>query len=318
MMWTFPVLVLVAVGGAAALTVEAPAAFRVLNGTTGNFTETFVAKTPIVVAFNSTSNASNFIHSQTWFTPVGIVPWAQNWTIAEYFVKVVRGEMVGARRCKKNHDCGAGLRCNTFWNWCAPWDAPIDWQEFGNNCTSNSDCSDLYYCFTGRCRFAGPRPCKSNLECPTGFPNATYDCVDTEDLEKHSIVQQLGRTAAEIKADFKPHKKHEHHHDHELEIESEEVAQFGPTADGDHLTHGKRCWARCSFDTDCFTLRFPEFLLKDYIGCCNGYCTRKQSCVSVPAVFLPTTVAPIVVAPVLPPAEFKGTLIALPKNKLFF
>jgi hypothetical protein len=52
-------------------------------------------------------------------------------TIVDYFVKVVRGELIGARKCKKDHDCGVGLRCNTLWNWCAPWDAPTDWQDFG-------------------------------------------------------------------------------------------------------------------------------------------------------------------------------------------
>jgi hypothetical protein len=119
------------------------------------------------------------------------------------------------------------------------------------NCTMDSDCGDLYYCLMEKCRFVGPRTCKSTLDCATGISNVTFDCIDTEDLEKRAIVQQLGRSrVSPSKVDLKARKsnsKQKRHSDHhEMEIESEEIAKFGPTAEGDHLTHGKRCWARKS------------------------------------------------------------------------
>ena len=58
-------------------------------------------------------------------------------TVVDFFIKVIRGELLGARKCKHNHDCGAGLKCNALWHWCAPLDAP-EWLEIGNN-------HDLYF-----------------------------------------------------------------------------------------------------------------------------------------------------------------------------
>jgi len=249
-------------------------------GLSGSYAATIgdaTTMTPVVINQTFTEFPANFTKFRGFDET-----WAQNLTVVDYFIQVIRGEVFGARHCKKDHQCGAGMRCNTLFGWCAPWEAPNNWSEWGNNCTMNDDCGDLYYCLTGRCRFAGPQMCQTNMNCASGIANYTFDCVDTEDLEKHFLAKELGRNS---ELDLKPHKKH-----HEVEIESEELEKFGPTAEGDHLTHGKRCWARCNVDFDCWALRFPESVLKENFGCCNGYCTRKQSCVSIPSTFLNATV----------------------------
>lgn len=87
---------------------------------------------PIIAIVNQTTIKAVTKESSTSTTAR---PWTQL-TIVDYFIKVVRGELVGARKCKKDHDCGAGLRCNTLLNWCAPWDAPTDWHELGKQVLS--------------------------------------------------------------------------------------------------------------------------------------------------------------------------------------
>ncbi|OQV17030.1 hypothetical protein BV898_08892 [Hypsibius exemplaris] len=290
-MWAIlAILAVGSFGGASAAIVPA-----IFNSTTTN-TSTVLTKpiiaaaAPVVFAANVT--AANVTAAPIFIATTTVSPWA-NLTVVDYFIKVIRGELIGAKKCKKDHDCGAGLKCNLLWNWCAPWDAPI-WPEFANNCTSNANCSDLYYCNIafGKCKIGGPRKCLTTQDCMwfAGDNKTIWNCIDIEDLEKRAVLFQLGRPTFTKKSEShhkSHHKKHDHHHEeeHEVDIESEEVAKFGATAEGDHLMHGKRCWSRCTLDADCESLRFPAFLIKENYGCCNGYCTRRQSCVSVPQNF---------------------------------
>jgi hypothetical protein len=67
-------------------------------------------------------------------------------------------------------------------------------------------------------------------------------------------------------------------------------------------------FSECKSDADCGLLRFPQVLLKENIACCNSYCVRKQSCVVVPEIFRPISIAPSLV-PTLVKSKLEATPI---------
>jgi hypothetical protein len=216
--------------------------------------------------------------------PLNASSWIENSTIfdsplVQFFTKVVLNEVIGARYCNSDSDCGTGLACNNFFNLCAPPTTEI-FNAFENaTCALDTQCSDLHFCLGGSCRFCGPTTCLTNLDCCSGLAsNLTFECVNLEHLEKHSLTIQLGRPMFQGSQN-----NHHHHEDHSLE--SEEIETFGPTAQGDHMFHHKRCWARCAVDEDCIFSGFP-LALQGTFNCCHGFCTRKDSCVSLPANFV--------------------------------
>ncbi|GAV08967.1 hypothetical protein RvY_18582 [Ramazzottius varieornatus] len=267
------------------------------------FTDT-IATTLTPVAINATTLVPEVVvhreaeHVLLETTTVAFVSTTERrTTVIEYFTQILRGDFVGARKCKKTKDCGTGLKCDMLLHWCVPLDSPAA-RETENACTKHEDCSEWYHCWNGACHFSGPRHCKTNADCMPGFPGLSWDCVDTKDLEKAWIKQQLlNRTT--VVAELKPERnrdprknKDKHHDDHSGELGSTEWNAMG-LPEGDFLTHGHRCWARCTDDKGCMSIRYPSGLFTndtDTFGCFFNYCIRRNSFISLPVNFNSTIV----------------------------
>jgi hypothetical protein len=197
--------------------------------------------------------------------------------ITKFFGQVARGEVLGMRKCKKLRDCGLGLRCDLLLNLCVPFNTPI-LSDIEKPCMNQSECSPLHACQAGFCRFCGPKSCRSSFDCcasslaQAGQPGRVYQCVNLEDLEKQSMARQLGRPVLQQMPGG---------HSPEDAIESEELVGLGISNQGDVAFYGDRCWAVCNADADCYNQHTPEPIKKS-TGCCNGVCSRRQSCVNVP------------------------------------
>lgn len=222
---------------------------------------------PATSAQESTSDASI---SQTTQAP-------QLPAVVQFLGQVVRGQVLGLKKCKKPRDCGLGLRCDAMMNLCVPFNTPL-LSDIEKPCMNQSECSPLHQCQFGFCRFCGPKMCRSNMDCcmgsmQPGQPSHMYECLNLEHLEKQSIARQLGRP---VITHMMPGGKSP-----EDAIESDELITLGISQHGDRAFYGKRCWHRCNNDNECYGAHTPEEV-KAGVGCCNGVCTRKQSCVAVP------------------------------------
>lgn len=242
------------------------------------------------VAVETTTSSSSFTSTMFATTEFINTTWIETYEQAtnscrydppyvQFFIKVVLGEVTGARYCKKDFDCGSGMTCDLFWNLCSPikeFNATqhSDEASFWSNCTVDADCNDFHYCINGTCAFCGPTTCHTSMDCCSVVnSNVTFECVDLENVEMHSLALQLGRGT--LHGGSKGSE----------EIDSAEMMTFGKEAYGDYLFHHKRCWARCNVDGDCHYNGFP-LILREYFGCCNGLCTRKESCVTIPVNFV--------------------------------
>jgi len=209
--------------------------------------------------------------NQTFTTNFSTVP------IVEFFLKLIQGQSMGAMNCKTDRCCGDGLRCDMLLHLCVPLTTPV-FRDTEKACTKETDCSPLHTCIMGSCRFCGPRSCRSNMDCCQGGPsNVTFECVNIKNYEEWTIARDLGRITPQMFEHMKPHKL-SHHED----IDSDELESLGTGAWGDHVMHGKRCWERCIKDTDCALNGIPDKMWTDHWGCCNGFCTRKKACVTIP------------------------------------
>ncbi|OWA50081.1 hypothetical protein BV898_14607 [Hypsibius exemplaris] len=197
--------------------------------------------------------------------------------VTQFFSQVLRGEVFGLRKCKKPKDCGLGLRCDSLLNLCVPLTTPI-LGDIEKPCSNDSECSGMHACQGGLCRFCGPKSCRSNLDCCAGSfaqpgkAGSFYECLNVEDQDKLSIARQLGR----VPANFQPLPKAQGGQSLDDIVDSNELIQLGLPAQ-DNAFHGKRCWARCNVDTDCYHEKTPADV-KQSLGCCNNVCTRKSAC----------------------------------------
>jgi len=210
--------------------------------------------------------------------------------VVNFFVKLINGEAIGAQHCKTDMCCGDGLKCDLLLRLCVPLDTPV-FRDTEKACATDGDCSALHECRMGSCRFCGIRSCHSNLDCceegVQTATNLTRECVDLKHVEQWVLAKELGRITATSEARLKPHKLKK-----EEDIDSDELQVMGQSAWGDHVLHGRHCWQKCNTDVDCILERIPENLWKKQWGCCNGYCTRRLSCVSLPENFQSSTGAP--------------------------
>jgi len=203
--------------------------------------------------------------------------------VVNFFVKLINGQAIGAQHCKTDMCCGDGLKCDLLLRLCVPLDTPV-FRDTEKACATDNDCSALHECRMGSCRFCGIRACHSNLDCcEEGVQtngNLSRECVNLKNVEQWVLAKELGR----ITPNMKPHKLNKHE-----DLDSDELQVMGQGAWGDHVLHGRHCWQKCNNDADCILERIPENFWKKQWGCCNGYCTRRQSCVSLPENMQPTT-----------------------------
>jgi len=202
--------------------------------------------------------------------------------VSQFFAQVLNNQVIGLKKCKKPKDCGLGLRCDLLLNLCVPFNTPI-LSDIEKPCSNDSECSGMHACQGGLCRFCGPKSCRSNLDCCAGSfaepgkPGQFYECLNIEDSDKLSLAKQLGR----VPANFQPVPKSAGGKslDDAFEVESSELIQLGlqPAAGGKNPFYGKRCWARCNVDNDCYHARTPAEV-KQQVGCCNNVCSRRSTC----------------------------------------
>lgn len=202
--------------------------------------------------------------------------------VTQFLAQVLRGEMFGLKKCKKPKDCGLGLRCDMLMNLCVPLSTPI-LSDIEKTCSNDSECSGMHACQGGLCRFCGPKSCRGNQDCCLGSfasggqSGKFFECLNIEDLENLAVAKQLGK----VPQNYQPLPKSAGGKSEEYEVESDELMQLGWMPYRNNAFHGKRCWGRCNVDNDCYT---SQTLANDkqQLGCCNGVCTKKSSCVSVP------------------------------------
>ncbi|XP_055331885.1 uncharacterized protein LOC129583885 [Paramacrobiotus metropolitanus] len=238
--------------------------------------------------FDSTTSSSTGFTAHVEFNPqggnqsgsaAGSTNTSNYAPITQFFGQVLRNQVWGIHKCKKPKDCGLGLRCDLLLNLCVPFNTPI-FTDIEKPCLNQSDCSPMHACQAGFCRFCGPKSCRNSMDCCAGsFATAEhhgtfFECLNIEDNEKLALAKQLGR----VPANYQPLPKSAGGKSEEFGIESEELLQLGSTAQGDAAMYGKRCWQRCNVDNDCYFKSTPADI-KQSLGCCNGVCTRRQSCV---------------------------------------
>jgi len=82
--------------------------------------------------------------------------------------------------CMTDMDCAnvAGkTKCGKHFKICRP----ADWPELTmaeGTCTDDSLCKPMRRCMGGMCHFAGPKACKTSMDCLQGVTGMTYECME--------------------------------------------------------------------------------------------------------------------------------------------